>query len=99
MQRNDDEVQPLDLTRTQMKRSFTIDYLTSTSSEIKEEKKFLPLQSLDNQRPTRLGALELVNGGRGIKNPLFDCATEALQNRYGSISVSTNERKFLFCEF
>ena len=25
----------------------------------------------------------MVNGGHGIKNPLFDCATEALQMKYG----------------
>jgi hypothetical protein len=25
----------------------------------------------------------MVNGGHGIKNPLFDCATEALQIKYG----------------
>jgi hypothetical protein len=27
-----------------------------------------------------------VNGGHGIKNPLFDCATEALQIKYGKFS-------------
>lgn len=26
----------------------------------------------------------MVNGGHGIKNPLFDCATEALQIKYGN---------------
>lgn len=28
----------------------------------------------------------MVNGGHGIKNPLFDCATEALQIKYGNYS-------------
>ncbi|CAF1001639.1 unnamed protein product [Adineta steineri] len=28
--------------------------------------------------------LEMVNGGHGIKNPLFDCATEALQIQYAN---------------
>ncbi len=27
-----------------------------------------------------------MNGGHGIKNPLFDCATEALQMKYGKCS-------------
>ena len=29
------------------------------------------------------GNLEMVNGGHGVKNPLFDCATEALQIQFG----------------
>jgi hypothetical protein len=33
--------------------------------------------------PPLNGSLEMVNGGHGIKNPLFDCATEALQIKYG----------------
>jgi hypothetical protein len=28
----------------------------------------------------------MVNGGHGIKNPLFDCATEALQIKYGKFN-------------
>jgi ovo-like protein len=34
----------------------------------------------------------MVNGGHGIKNPLFDCATEALQMKYGKCKNSFPER-------
>ncbi|CAM4943038.1 unnamed protein product [Rotaria socialis] len=39
-------------------------------------------------------ALEIVNGGHGIKNPLFDCATEALQIKYAN---STNHGEQYVC--
>ena len=34
----------------------------------------------------------MVNGGHGIKNPLFDCATEALQIKYGELNDSFPEK-------
>jgi len=86
--------QPLDLSLTNTKNLFTIEYLTSNNSY---QKRKSPLISLENQNfyfnehlvpnissPTSTGnSLEIVNGGHGIKNPLFDCATEALQIKYG----------------
>jgi hypothetical protein len=90
--------QPLDLTITNTKTPFTIEYLTSNNSNPKRKPVFyhqsLPLNSLENQPLTSnehvvpspsptINPLEIVNGGHGIKNPLFDCATEALQIKYG----------------
>ncbi|CAF1636009.1 unnamed protein product [Rotaria magnacalcarata] len=44
--------------------------------------------------PLANGRLEMVNGGYGIKNPLFDCATEALQIKY---SNELNHGEEFFC--
>ena len=78
--------QPLDLTINPSKTPFTIEYLTSEHSHQKRPPR-LPLQtSLENRYyPLKksINTLEVVNGGHGIKNPLFDCATEALQIQYG----------------
>ncbi|CAF0781817.1 unnamed protein product, partial [Adineta ricciae] len=38
--------------------------------------------------PLTSSNLEMVNGGHGIKNPLFDCATEALQIKYGELNAN-----------
>jgi hypothetical protein len=38
--------------------------------------------------------LEIVNGGHGIKNPLFDCATEALQIQYGELNDFYRKESF-----
>lgn len=82
--------QPLDLSLTNSKTPFTIEYLTSNNYT--NSKRKLPLIPLENQhsfqnipeiKPVN-NSLEIVNGGHGIKNPLFDCATEALQIRYGN---------------
>jgi hypothetical protein len=120
--------QPLDLSITNTKISFTIDYLTSNIPNQKRKPFFYPQQSpllpLEN-KPFCLNsklnehvvpnissssttvrqiyfnqlnvfllcylqtrnALEIVNGGHGIKNPLFDCATEALQIKYGMKNI------------
>ncbi len=80
--------QPLDLTITNTKTPFTIEYLTSNTPNSKRKPIFysqsLPLTSLENQHLiSNSNSLEIVNGGHGIKNPLFDCATEALQIKYG----------------
>lgn len=78
--------QPLDLTISNTKTPFTIEYLTSEHSHQRRPRQSLPLTCLEN-RPWSVAAtvnpLEVVNGGHGIKNPLFDCATEALQIKYG----------------
>lgn len=87
--------QPLDLSLTNLKTPFTIEYLTSDNHYFNSKRK-LPLIPLEN-KPSYLNytevknvnnSLEIVNGGHGIKNPLFDCATEALQIRYG-IKINT----------
>ncbi|CAF0903719.1 unnamed protein product [Rotaria sp. Silwood1] len=44
--------------------------------------------------PLTNGTLEMVNGGNGIKNPLFDCATEALQIQYTN---ELNHGEEFFC--
>ncbi|CAF2645967.1 unnamed protein product [Rotaria sp. Silwood2] len=44
--------------------------------------------------PSTNGTLEMVNGGHGIKNPLFDCATEALQIQYTN---ELNHGEEFFC--
>jgi len=73
--------QPLDLSLSNTKTPFTIEYLTSNQTFSK--RRTLPLNSLENQiRPLISSSIEIVNGGHGIKNPLFDCATEALQIQY-----------------
>ncbi|CAF3674657.1 unnamed protein product, partial [Rotaria sp. Silwood1] len=98
--------QPLDLSITNTKNSFTIEYLTSNISKPKRKPIFYyqqsPLHPLENRKYSLNStlnehivsnncdssttntscALEIVNGGHGIKNPLFDCATEALQIQY-----------------
>ena len=91
--------QPLDLTIQTSKTPFTIEYLTSEDSHRKRSPMISrPLASLENQYyPLKksINALEIVNGGHGIKNPLFDCATEALQIQYGrniEFSSQTNIR-------
>ncbi|CAF1290866.1 unnamed protein product [Adineta steineri] len=99
--------QPLDLTKTNTKIPFTIEYLTSNIPYQKPKSVFsnqqLPLIPLEN-KPSYFNSklnehvvpnvcspsintgnsLEIVNGGHGIKNPLFDCATEALQIKYAN---------------
>lgn len=79
--------QPLDLTVNPNKTPFTIEYLTSKHSHQKKHPPRLPLQtSLENQYyPLKksIQTFQIVNGGHGIKNPLFDCATEALQIQHG----------------
>jgi hypothetical protein len=88
--------QPLDLSITNTKTPFTIEYLTSENSNQKRKSCFshhhhhsplIPLEnkhfSLHEYAEPRTNPLEIVNGGHGIKNPLFDCATEALQIKYG----------------
>lgn len=79
--------QPLDLTIQTNKTPFTIEYLTSEHSHHKRQTMYSgPLTSLENQYyPLKksINSLQIVNGGHGIKNPLFDCATEALQIQYG----------------
>jgi len=92
--------QPLDLTKTNLKTPFTIEYLTSDNYISKQKPRFyqhqqqMPLISLENKFfslnehvvpnvSSTSNTLEIVNGGHGIKNPLFDCATEALQIKYG----------------
>lgn len=35
----------------------------------------------------------MVNGGHGIKNPLFDCATEVLQMKYGKLKNFPTKEK------
>lgn len=73
------DVQPLDLSKASTKIPFTIEYLTSDHSTQRAK----PLKQMENHRLTINPRVELVNGGHGIKNPLFDRATEALQNQYG----------------
>lgn len=46
-----------------------------------------PCQSTDLGKHFPNPSLEIVNGGHGIKNPLFDCATEALQIKYGQFLI------------
>ena len=99
--------QPLDLSLSNTKMPFTIEYLTSNIPHQKRKPCFLnqqlPLTLVENKplyfhskltehvvpnvsgpsARTSTSALEIVNGGHGIKNPLFDCATEALQIKYG----------------
>jgi hypothetical protein len=76
--------QPLDLSLTNSKNLFTIEYLTSNNSNQKRKPPLIPLENKNYFIPSsNLNPLEIVNGGHGIKNPLFDCATEALQIKYG----------------
>jgi len=89
--------QPLDLSLTNTKNLFTIEYLTSNNSNQKRKPPLIPLENkyfylnehvVPNIPSPSLtlktnNSLEIVNGGHGIKNPLFDCATEALQIKYG----------------
>ncbi|CAF3641072.1 unnamed protein product [Rotaria sp. Silwood1] len=110
--------QPLDLSITNTKNSFTIEYLTSNISKPKRKPIFYyqqsPLHPLENRKYSLNStlnehivsnncdssttntscALEIVNGGHGIKNPLFDCATEALQIQYAN---ATNHGEEFIC--
>ncbi|UJR22266.1 hypothetical protein I4U23_025327 [Adineta vaga] len=113
--------QPLDLSLSNTKIPFTIEYLTSNIPHQKRKPLFsnqqLPLLPLENKplhfnskltehiipntcSPTLTSnlktdnSLEIVNGGHGIKNPLFDCATEALQIKYAN---STNYGAEFIC--
>ena len=94
--------QPLDLTVSNTKNPFTIEYLTSNNHNYKQKPRFYhpqtPLNSLENKYfplnehvvpniSSPSTTMEIVNGGHGIKNPLFDCATEALQIKYGMNNI------------
>jgi hypothetical protein len=102
--------QPLDLSLTNTKNLFTIEYLTSNNSNQKRKPPLIPLENKQfylNEHvvpnisspslilKTNNNSLEIVNGGHGIKNPLFDCATEALQIKYGLKLCEIKYKSFL----
>lgn len=82
--------QPLDLSLTTTKNTFTIEYLTSNVHKPKRKPEFYYHQSPLNPVENKNCSLEIVNGGHGIKNPLFDCATEALQIKYGKTRIQNS---------